>query len=73
MAPVDGRRKQRELNHSVGHISQPAGEPLGVVAHGPSPHVFGQGSEHMAAACSFGDSFQHGAHLCRSGPGKGDS
>lgn len=62
-----------EPNHSVGHVPQPAGEPLAVVAHGPSPHVFGQGSKHMAAACCFGDSFQHGAHFGRSGPGKGNS
>lgn len=66
-------RNPSELNHSVGHISQPAGEPLGVVTHGPSPHVLGQGSKHMTAACRFGDSFQHGTHLCCPGLGKGNS
>lgn len=68
-----GKSKLGEPNHSVGHVSQPAGEPLGVVTHGPSPHVFGQGSKHMAAACCFGDGFQHGIHLCCSGLGKGNS
>lgn len=70
---LDGERQHGEPYHSVGHLSQPAGEPPGVVTHGPSPHVLGQRSKHMAAACGFGDSFQHGTDLCRSGPGKGNS
>lgn len=59
-----------ELYHSVGHVSQSPREPLGVVAHSPSPHVLGQGSEHVAAACCFGDGFQHGAHFCCPGLSK---
>lgn len=34
-------RKDSKLNRFVGHFSQSPREPLGVVAHGPSPHVFG--------------------------------
>lgn len=59
-----------ELYHSVGHISQPAGKPLGVVAHCPSPHVLGQGSEHVAAACCLIHGFQHSTHLRCPGPRK---
>ena len=70
------RRLKREYvlpYHSVSHLSQSAREALGVVAHGPSPHVFRQGSKHMAAARCLGDGFKHGAHLCRPGPGKSSS
>lgn len=59
--------------HSVRHISQSAREPLGVVAHGPSPHVFGKSLRHVAAARRLGDRFQHGVHLCSSGSGESSS
>lgn len=62
-----------ECYHSVGHFSQPTRKTLGVVAHGSSPHVFGQGSENMAAARCLGDCFQHGAYLCCPGSGKSSS
>lgn len=51
------------LYHPVGYVPQSARQPLGVVAHGPPPHVFRQGSKHMATACGLVDSFQHGAYL----------
>lgn len=66
-------RKDSKLNRFVGHFSQSAREPLGVMAHGPSPHVFGQGSENMTAACCFGNGFKHGTHLCHPGPCKPSS
>lgn len=62
-----------EMYHSVGHLSQSVRKPLGVVAHGSSPHVFGQSFKHTAAACGLSDSFQHGAHLCSPGPCKSSS
>ncbi len=66
--------KGNTLNYrSVCHVSESARESLGVVAHGPSPHVFGQGSKHMAAARRVGDGFQHGPHLCCPCPGKSSS
>lgn len=62
-----------ESYHSVGHFSQPVRKTLGVVAHGSSPHVFGQGSEHVAAACCLGNGFQHGTYFCCPGSGKSSS
>lgn len=66
----DQNQVSGELNHSGGHVPQSAGEPLGVVAHGPSPHVLGQRFKHMAAGRRLGDGFQHGAHLRRPRLGK---
>lgn len=73
LASMQRRQSQQKLvrnsktYHFVDHFSQSAGQPLGIVAHGSSPHVFGQSSKHVAAACCFGDSFQHGLHLCHPG------
>ena len=60
----------RQTHHVVGHVSQPAGQSLGVMTHGPPPHVFRKSSKHMGAACCLGDGHQHGVHLCSPGLGK---
>ena len=70
---LNEEKKKTENYHSVGYVSKSARKPLGIVAHGPSSHVFRQSLKHLAAACCLGDCSQHGTHLCSSGPGKRSS